>query len=220
MKILVFNEKDTPLTLNPYRHNLVVATKNVERLSDADFRHYDEETFICSSRKHKLYYAFIHLRSSWLIHSNRGLTSNYISEKEMRLFQSEHFVRWVRMNIPIFKDSINELSAWVRNDSLPYYDNHAPVLRFPQYRESELGIHIEFASAWINQFINNNYVMIGRRMPDKLAGKISEEKSDFISLTNEMSMSNPYPISCERDELNNEFIVHFWYRDAIVKIKL
>ena len=221
MKIIEFTHNYGQPALNTDRHSLIYTSKDFSELSDEGIM-FDKGHFMCASKPHKLFYAFVLLRRSWL--TLNVDTANSIDERDMRQFKTTHFFRWLDLNLPslfpswLFKTA-KELNE---RDLLTYWDIDEKVMSFPCYRDTSRGLNLEFIWHWINEFVNQTYIVLGSDTPVPHSVRLfdtSYEKKEFIGVFNDLQTSNPYEIRCEADSAST-FVIHFWYQNNIRKIKL
>lgn len=182
-------------------HSLIFTVNSIDNLSD-ESSEFGWSLFTCSNKEHKLSYMMSCLFNSW--HLGLGLTYNYKSRymdyERLPRFSESLFTEWVTENLPEYAGAIN-FSASV---------DHQSALGFPLNRKDD-AICIEFAKAWINEFVNNNYAILGGNDNDGDMHNlidinvIQAHKPEFQQLWSLLRENNS--VRTAFDPLNNHFVL-------------
>ena len=163
--------------------------------------------FTAASREAKLKYMMLCLYSSWSRLTEISTYKSIIDSKAIEAFLLGQFKVWVKENVPILKDHIDEFS----NDYDYGHVDHQSMMTFPCHRLPERDyLNAEFAQAFIQELVENNYVILGGNdnedsdHPD--IGLNEPEMNHLAAIYHAMTEKDPKTLLCEHDHKTGEWV--------------
>jgi len=189
-------------------HSIIFTKKELRTTETSDF---GWDFFTAADATSKLNYAVISLLSDWNMDNPISHCKN-ISYEEIDEFLHAQFKQW-------FLENFSEFHIGYWNEIFDGYVDHQSTFTFPRYRDLSKGINVEFAKAWINELLRDEYKVLGgndnidKVHPNKFDGEIN----DFIRCYNMFRESDPDSIAVF-DELTGEWVISS--NSGLFKIKL
>lgn len=191
-------------------HSIIFTKKELGTTETSEF---GWDFFTAADKESKLNYAVISLYSDW--HTDNSIYGcKNISYSDIDEFRQTQFKRWFSDNFVKFHV---EIDNW--NDIFDGYVDHQSAFTFPRYRDLSKGINTEFAKAWINELLKDEYKVLGGNdntdevHPNKFDGEIN----DFIRCYDMFCESDRDTIAVF-DESTDEWVISS--KSGLFKIKL
>lgn len=189
-------------------HSIIFSNKELRTTESSEFGwHF----FTAADKESKLNYAVTSLLANWLADNSIYGCKN-ISYSDIDEFRQTQFKRW-------FSENFSEFSIDYWNEIFDGYVDHQSTFTFPRYRDLGKGINAEFAKAWINELLRDEYKVLGgndntdKAHPNKFDGEIN----DFIRCYDMFCESDNDTIAVF-DELTDEWVISS--KSGLFKIKI
>lgn len=189
-------------------HSIIFTKKELLTTQSSKF---GWDFFTVADYNSKLNYAVITLYENWHGDNRLGSCKN-IPYKTIDEFLHTQFKRWFADNFTQF-----HIADW--EAVFDGYVDHQSRFTFPRYRDFGKGINVEFASAWMNELLKDEYKVLGGNDNDERIHPHANtvELTDFIRCYN-MFCETGDDVIAVFDDLTDEWVISS--NVGLFKIKL
>lgn len=136
-------------------HSIIFTSKPLTSDEDSDF---GWNFFTASDPDDKMNYCIKALHCTWLQHNAIPWSTTNINHKDIEAFTNGQFIKWFKLNFnDLYRKVENKIGYILDEVSI----DHQSVFTFPSYRNTLMGLNVEFAKAWIDEIVNGNYAILG-----------------------------------------------------------
>jgi len=205
---------------NSSSQHSMIFTDKAPTLTTTETRNFGWSLFTAASQEAKLNYMLCCLYSSWRMMTEIDAYNSIIPSENFREFRLIEFRKWVGLHVPVMGNVPSDFDGewdWGSVD-------HESRMTFSRYRDDQdkRGLNVEFAEAFIREFVENNYVMLGGNDNDEevhpLVCEDQPEDNHLARVYSAMRERDPHYLICEKDHLTGEFVCSDLERGRLFKI--